>query len=244
MNLYLTGGAVREHLMGRTPKDFDFAVEAESFEDMRQSLVARGLRIWQERPQFVTLRGNWTIPNGSFDFPRDGMTRGSYDVDFTLCRKETMYSDGRHPDTVTPASLHEDLARRDFTMNAIAVSEHGVWYDPFQGRAAIANKMIDTVGNARERFEEDSLRMLRALRFAVTLDFSLSNQVSSALRDPFVLERLTFLPVERVREELHKMFKHDTRGAMVLLCVWFPLVAETIFSHWPNLWLKPTTEER
>lgn len=246
MNLYLAGGAVREHMLGRPAKDFDFAVEAESFDAMLAALKERGVDVKQERPEFVCARGLVAAEKlGSFGglLPRSGVVA----ADFTLCRAEAMYSDKRHPDVVTPTDLRTDLGRRDFTVNAVAVSEHGQYFDAFGGRTDAVNRVLRTVGPAVDRFTEDPLRMLRAVRFAVTCKLHwdwTANGLRNALLDSHVVDLVATLPHERVREELTKALRYDWRATMLLMLLDAPLLGDAVHRYFPNLWLKATTEER
>lgn len=244
MKLYAVGGAVRDHLLGRHSKDLDFAVEAESFETMVQELIETGLRPWQMHPEFVTVRGKMpTNCLGSFG----GLLRGMgpfIDADFTLCRKEGMYHDNRHPSTVTPAGIYTDLSRRDFTMNAIAVTEDGQFIDPHEGRKDVASRVIMCVGNPIDRFEEDPLRILRAIRFAAELEFWIAGCVETAMQDREVLKKLALLPVERIVNELQRAMKVDWAGTMFRLTLGMPEVTHILADSHPRLWFKPTTEIR
>lgn len=243
--LFLTGGAVRDHLLNLPPsKDVDFAVEADSYDAMLTHLKERGLRVWQERPEFVTVRGQLPLrvlgKFGGILAHRDGLT---VDADFTLCREETMYSDHRHPDKVTPADIHTDLKRRDFTVNAIAVHEDGMFLDPWGGVQACRERVLSCVGDANDRFNEDPLRMLRALRFAVTKKLRISTQVRDALRNPDHLHHLRQVPAERMHYELLRAFQHSTDQTLLTLEE-FPFLMLTLFSYSGKLWLKPTLEQR
>lgn len=242
--LYLTGGAVRDHLMKLEPSnDVDFCVEAESYEAMRDWLVARGLRVWQERPEYVTVRGQLPLRVlGKFGGILAARLGDAVDADFTLCRKETMYSDGRHPDTVTPCDVLTDLNRRDFTVNAVAVTENGEFLDPHQGVKACRLGLLSCVGEPEERFDEDPLRMLRAIRFAVTRNLRITSYVDKALRKPELLNRLRLLPVERVHHELARAFQASTHRTLTLL-EQYPFLTLTVFAG-SKLWLKPTLEQR
>lgn len=252
MKLYLTGGTVRNYMLGAPAgKDYDFAVEAPSFEEMRGWLVGRGVRIWQERPEFVTIRGHW--PRAAMDRVRRGTgdfggllsaDDGPIDADFTMCRAEAMYSDRRHPDVVTPADVLTDLSRRDFTVNAMAVSEHGEWIDPHEGQRHAEARMLVCVGDPRERFEEDPLRILRAIRFSVVYGLEMNNDIRSWLRSQWLCNLLSYVPVERVREELAKSFRHDWQMTMMTLAHEVPQVGLSLSRMHPTLWLKPTTEGR
>jgi tRNA nucleotidyltransferase (CCA-adding enzyme) len=231
-NFYIVGGYVRDWVMGVPAKDMDFAVEAESYDEMKRAILARNGKIYLERPEFLTIRGkiDW---NGS-----------PTDADFVLCRKDGYYSDGRHPDSVTPGKLIDDLSRRDFTMNAMAMSEDGKILDPFGGQRDIRAKLIDTVGDAQERFLEDALRMLRALRFKIVKDMTFSYDVHEALKNEVLAKLLTTVSVERMREELFKMFHHNSLESITLLES-YPLVKHAVMTT-KNcaLWFKPTLEPR
>jgi tRNA nucleotidyltransferase (CCA-adding enzyme) len=139
-------------------------------------------------------------------------------ADFVLARKEGDYSDGRRPDRVEAGTLEDDLARRDFTMNAIAKDSHGRLIDPFDGRRDIADRVIRAVGNARDRIVgEDALRGLRALRFAVQKGFTIDHEVAKVLRSVEFRRALRSVSTERQREELEKMFKVDTIHSLWLI---------------------------
>lgn len=246
MKLYLVGGTIRDHLFSKQSADYDFAVEAGSYAEMRAWLLGRGVHIWQERPEFVTVRG--FLPRHTLgDFggllppiPRDRRVN----ADFTLCRAEAMYHDKRHPSVVTPAPLHVDLSRRDFTINAIAVSEEGEWIDPFGGREDALVGHLHCVGDPKDRFAEDPLRMLRALRFAVQYGLEVGADILTAIHDPEIVMGLTEIPHERVREELNKALSEDWYGTVLRLVEEMGLILDILASGVPALWLKATFEDR
>lgn len=254
MKLFLVGGAVRETFLGQPPekiKDYDFAVEAESFEEMVEELKTKyNATIWQARPEFVTVRARASLPYKSFGglvVPRKPRNPESFghvcvDADFTLCRKEAMYHDNRHPSEVTPADIWTDLTRRDFTMNAIAITEDGGLFDPYDGRAHMATRQLHTVGFAENRFEEDPLRMLRALRFSIVHGFKFSAEIEDAFWSK-TLYGLKTLPVERIQSELNRALQHNWWNTMATLTK-YPMLAELLTNHFPRLWFKATTEER
>lgn len=255
MKLYLVGGTVRRHMLGLAATgDLDFAVEAASYEDMVSDLHGRELRVWQERPEFVTVRGQMPVDRllGFGDMVRKdtywpmigGKRRYAVDADFTLCRAEAQYSDRRHPDSVTPCRILEDLSRRDFTVNAVAVREDGTWVDPHGGRADAAWHTLRCVGNTRQRMEEDPLRLLRAVRFSVTEGLEPCDALLDAMNNYSLVELLSTLPHERVREELHKAMRHDWWLTMHTLMSRAPAIGAALQDHFPGLWFKPTTEER
>lgn len=242
---FLTGGTLRNFLLEGARKlgnDADFAVEADSFDAMLDALAVRGVMVWKVDRKMVTVRG--MAPFSMFgDF--DGFVRPKrvgnvgFPADFTLCRAETMYSDKRHPDTVTPTDLHTDLARRDFTVNALAVSEDGVWHDPFGGTLDADGMLLRTVGAARLRFDEDPLRMLRAVRFAVQHDLTFDDDVTACLSTWRGVKDVATLPKERVMDELNKSFAHDWAATMRFLFVQHPHLGFVVSGM--GLKLKATT---
>ena len=132
-------------------------------------------------------------------------------VEITTYRIDGEYKDGRHPDTVSfTGSLRQDLARRDFTVNAIAYNNEEGLIDPFHGRADIEKKIIRTVGNPEKRFKEDALRILRALRFAGTLGFIIHPDTVRAIRNQY--ESLLKVSGERKAVELKKLHIGNIHG--------------------------------
>ena len=161
---YLVGGCVRDMLLGREPKDWDIATSA--------------------LPQDV-LR---LFPDSVYenDFGTVGVKTDSEDpkvkvIEVTTYRVESGYTDKRHPDNVSFAkTIEEDLARRDFTVNAMAMNLKGEIIDPFGGKKDLEAKVIRTVGKPEERFAEDALRLMRAVRFSVQLDTGVVKDLESA----------------------------------------------------------------
>lgn len=187
---YLVGGAVRDVLMGKNPSDYDVATNAE--------------------PQEVTRIFKKVIPTG--------IAHGTVTVHFmkneievTTFRTESDYSDGRHPDNVAfTRNLNEDLSRRDFTMNAIAASlKDGKITDPYDGQKDIKNKIIRTVGNPYERFLEDGLRPIRAIRFSAKLNFKIESETLKSISAPEIIEKTKTISLERFRDELLKLMQAE-----------------------------------
>lgn len=218
---YIVGGYIRDELLGVKSKDIDYAVEAESFADMRNAIVERCGEIYLETPEYFTIRAN---------VPKLGT------CDYVLCRKESDYTDGRRPDRVEVGTLLDDLSRRDFTVNAIARDEAGNYIDPFGGMEDIKDKVLKCVGYARNRFSEDYLRLLRAIRFCVTKNFTLDEEIKDCLEDSTMRSKIKKVSVERVREELYKAFKHNTIYTIELISMFG--LEDVLFSS--GLWLEPT----
>lgn len=179
------GGCIRDSLLGRVPEDWDVATSAPPGEILRRfpgSVPTGGVH------GTVTVRA------------------GKRTVEVTPFRGEGGYSDGRHPDHVTfGVPLEEDLGRRDFTMNAMALDEGGVLIDPYGGWDDLKAGLIRCVGRPERRFEEDGLRILRALRFASGLGMKLEEKTAEGLRQK--RGRLKDLPAERVTGEFTRLLE-------------------------------------
>ena len=226
MKFYEVGGHVRDSFLGLQSKDIDYAVEAESFEEMEAWIRSTHKNVFLVTPEFLTIRAQ----------AQDGKTK-----DYVLCRKDGQYKDGRHPENVEMGTIYDDLARRDFTINAIAQDEEGNILDPFNGREDLKNRILRTVGNPKDRFTEDSLRVIRAIRFASRFSLQIDLETEVQLRSIYWAKPVSLLPVDRIREELHKMFKDSTSRSLEYLNLLHPFTREAI---WSKIWLKPTTEER
>lgn len=183
---YVVGGAVRDHLLGVKPQDIDIATSATT-QEIQKTAEKKGWR---------------TVETGVFFGVVVVVVEGSpYDV--ATFRTETYGADSHRPESVSfAASLFEDLSRRDFTINAMAMDEAGTIIDFFQGRVDLEKGLIRTVGDPRQRFREDALRMFRAARFAAVFGFDIEPGTLSAI--PENLYRVRGLSVERVRDEIDK----------------------------------------
>lgn len=243
-SMYLVGGAVRDKLMGLNAyHDLDFAVEADSFEDMKEFLMREwGVEIFLEIPEFGTIRGRFTAITENGDVRSRyfaDLTLGTIACDFVLCRKDGAYSDGRRPDSTAVGTIYDDLKRRDFTVNAMALMINGTLLDPFGGRSDVKRGKLSSVGTAKERLSEDALRIYRAVRFAVTKDFEIQFELKAAMRNVGVLDKLDNVSAERIREELTKCFKHDTIKTLKLLNDFPELIQHAVDK---GIWLMPTTK--
>ncbi len=180
---YLVGGCVRDMLLEKRPHDWDICTAA---------LPEQVLALFPgSRPTGIR-HGTVTV------------MLGSHQVEVTTFRTEGAYADHRHPDRVSfVGELTEDLGRRDFTMNAIALAADGLLADPYGGVADIREKRIRCVGEPALRFEEDALRMLRALRFSAKLGFTIEINTLLAIQEKAPLA--ASLAAERVRDELEKL---------------------------------------
>ena len=227
IRIFEVGGAVRDSFRGVKSKDLDYAVEAPSYADMREKVIELGAQIYIEHPEFVTIRANWNkIP-----------------CDFTLCRKEGEYLDNRHPSSCEPGTIIEDLARRDFTMNAIAVDTiTQEVIDPFGGIEDIKHGLIKCVGDPFKRFAEDALRIMRAIRFSICMEFDIHSTTHLALFAS--LELLDNISAERIKDELHKMFRHNSMTALKELSKFNRYQLSKMFNERTGIWLEPTMKEK
>lgn len=226
---YLTGGALRDELLGLTPKDYDYVMLAPSFDAMKQALIEQGAKLYVEKPQFLTIRANHP-------------TLGS--VDFACGRGDGIYTDGRHPDSVTlTQDIFEDLERRDFTINAIAKDvETGEMIDPHCGIQDIENKVIRCVGDPTKRFNEDKLRMLRAVRFSVCKGMRIDPETSFAIHNIGYASNFNAVSVERIREELVKMFTSDSYKSMEWLFNVYTRLGDLVKAR--GIWFIPTIKAK
>lgn len=186
---YAVGGCVRDSLLGMTPHDWDICTSAKPEQ----------IKACFDGFQTVDIG----IQHGTVAIVLDHIP---YEV--TTYRIDGEYADNRHPSSVTfTSSLREDLARRDFTVNAIACNAAGEIADPFQGRRDLKNRLIRCVGNPDRRFEEDALRILRALRFASCYRFQIEAKTAAAIhRHAGLLRRIA---VERIQTELSRLLCGD-----------------------------------
>ncbi|AIF43588.1 CCA tRNA nucleotidyltransferase [Virgibacillus sp. SK37] len=193
---YFVGGCVRDYLLGRPIGDVDIATSAKP--EMIQQIFNKVIPVGIEHGTVVVR-----------------YEQESYEV--TTFRIDGIYSDNRRPDEVEFVNkIDEDLARRDFTINALAMSKNGHIIDLFEGRRDLKNKVIRTVGNGYERFSEDPLRIIRALRFTSQLGFTLAPETLVDMKEASHL--VNTLAVERLTNEFSKLFAgNDIRKAVTYM---------------------------
>lgn len=193
---YIAGGAVRDYVSGRAVGDIDIAssLPPSRIQEIFEKVIPVGIE-----------HGTVIVRHRSV----------SYEV--TTFRTESGYEDYRHPDEVTFVSdIRTDLARRDFTMNAMAMDRHGKIIDPFNGKEAIQLQQIEAVGDPCDRFQEDPLRMMRAVRFSSQLCFEVAGKTKEALVQQAPL--LANISMERIADETRKAFAgNGVRKAVELL---------------------------
>jgi poly(A) polymerase/tRNA nucleotidyltransferase (CCA-adding enzyme) len=187
---YIVGGCARDFLRGREPQDWDVTTSAKPAEI--QKVFPKSFY----ENKFLTV----TVMTGS-------KNQRLKEIEITTYRSEAKYGDKRHPDEVKYAkNIEEDLARRDFTVNAMALEIQNTkskMIDPFSGQKDLKNKVIRAVGDPNERFNEDALRMMRAVRFATVLDFTIEPKTAEAIKKNAA--SLAAISQERIRDEFVKI---------------------------------------
>ena len=225
---YAVGGCVRDSLLGRTAHDWDLCTSALPQQVMElfgtEQCIPTGLQ-----------HGTVTIKYGGQLY------------ETTTFRTEGSYTDGRHPDEVQfVPDVREDLARRDFTINAMAYNEAEGLVDPFGGQADLQNGLLRAVGEPQQRFTEDALRILRLYRFAARFGFALDAATARAARQ--LAPHLDCISAERIQEELAKLLAAPQPGAYLepaVLAVVLPeLTPESLTAAKPVVDACPAGEER
>ena len=224
---YAVGGCVRDSLLGRTAHDWDLCTSALPQQVMElfgtEQCIPTGLQ-----------HGTVTIKYGGQLY------------ETTTFRTEGSYTDGRHPDAVQfVPDVREDLARRDFTINAMAYNEAEGLVDPFGGQADLQNGLLRAVGEPQQRFTEDALRILRLYRFAARFGFALDAATARAARQ--LAPHLDCISAERIQEELAKLLAAPQPGAYLepaVLAVVLPeLTPEALTAAKPVVDACPAGEE-
>lgn len=189
---YLVGGCVRDLIIGREPKDWDVTTNANP-----------------EQIQAIFPDSFYTNDFGTVGVLRETDNERLKIIEVTPYRTESAYSDKRRPDAVQFGdSLEEDLARRDFTINAIALDDSkGQVIDPYKGQKDISDKVLRTVRDPNERFEEDALRLMRAVRLVAELGFALDSDTAAAIQTK--AKNLEHVSKERIRDEFTRILNSD-----------------------------------
>ena len=200
---YLVGGSVRDIILNREPNDYDFVTDRSPAEIIAAAEKA-GWKVWKQGIAF-----------GVVNIMLKGTT---YEI--ATMRTETYGADPHRPDRVAfVKDIVNDLSRRDFTINAMAMDKQGRIIDPFGGKDDLKKGIIRCVGQPRQRFHEDPLRILRAARFISKTGFTADPNIATAAKDEKILRRFNLLSVERVRDELEKILlsSFPSRGLRFLV---------------------------
>jgi tRNA nucleotidyltransferase/poly(A) polymerase len=248
---YEVGGKIRDELLGLANKDVDYvAVPTEAcyssihpresqpsparlvFQALKSYLEEQKFEIFLVTPDCYTIRAK---------FPEGYKYQGV--ADFVMARKEVGYIPGTRTPIVEPGNLYDDLSRRDFTVNALAKDpDTGEIIDYFGGKMDLKLKELRTPLEPIKTFDDDPLRILRGIRFAITKNFYFSDDVADAMYAYDYESKMKVVSEERIREELVKCFKANTPRTLLLLMEGYKSLGDYIFTH-TNLWLKPTNEK-
>ena len=236
--IFKVGGCVRDRLLGVDTNDIDFTfvldnldrTVEEGFDIMTKWLEHKEFEIFLSTPDCFTIRAK---------FPKEHKFAGMV-ADFVMARKEVGYIEGTRRPILELGTLEDDLIRRDFTVNAMAEDEDGNLIDLFNGQMDLERMILITPLPPKVTFEDDPLRIIRAIRFSITKGFRLS------YLDYFIYNfdyegKMGVVSIERIREELLKCFKHDTLKTLTILNQ-NPKLRDYIFKN-NILWLKPTFEK-
>jgi tRNA nucleotidyltransferase/poly(A) polymerase len=239
---YEVGGKVRDEILGLKSKDVDYvAVPSDELRNdissphtmfgiLEEYLKQEKFEIFLVTPDCFTIRAK---------FPQGHKYEGV--ADFVMARKEVGYVPGTRTPIVVPGSLYDDLERRDFTLNALAKDEDGNIIDYFNGLEDLKHNILRTPLDCRKTFDDDPLRILRAIRFSITRGFHMSRYVMEEIYIYDYDNKMSVVSTERIREELYKCFKHDTIKTLNSLEEFYRL-RNYIFQK-NILWLKPTLEQ-
>jgi tRNA nucleotidyltransferase/poly(A) polymerase len=239
--MFEVGGKVRDEILGLQSKDVDYVAVPndnlleryknahEMFVVLETYLTNEKFEIFLSTPDCFTVRAK---------FPKDHKYQGV--ADFVMARKEIGYVEGTRTPIVVPGTLKDDLERRDFTVNAMAKDENGDIIDLFNGKMDIERMVLITPLPPKQTFDDDPLRILRAIRFAITKGFSLK-YLDYYINNYDYETKMKVVSSERIREELYKCFKHDTMDTLDTLND-YPTLKRYIFEN-KLMWLKPTMEQ-
>ncbi|MEV0121714.1 CCA tRNA nucleotidyltransferase [Streptomyces sp. NPDC050703] len=232
-SLALVGGSVRDALLGRLGNDLDFTTDARP-EDVLKIVRPWADAVWEVGIAFGTV--------GCQKDARVGDADQSFQIEVTTYRSEAYDRTSRKPEVSYGDSIEEDLVRRDFTVNAMAVAlPEKEFIDPHGGLDDLAERVLRTPGTPEESFSDDPLRMMRAARFAAQLDFEVAPEVVSAMKA--MAERIEIVSAERVRDELNKLIlsRHPRQGLALLVDTG---LAERVLPELPALRLERDEHHR
>lgn len=212
---YIVGGCVRDLILGRTPKDYDITTNASPKETME---------LFKEYK---------TIPTG-IKYGTVTVIINNTPIEVTTFRKEGKYIKNRKPESVEfLSSIEEDLSRRDFTINAMAYNEKSGLIDLFEGRQDLEKGMIRVVGDGKERFKEDAIRILRAYRFVGRYDFKIEEDTLAAIKQN--MHFLNNVAKERIIPEIKEIFESGMDiNKMDFITVLFPVIKECFNTYQNN----------
>lgn len=239
---YEVGGKVRDELLNLTSKDVDYTVVPSDellnsgldilsiFKKLEEYLTIEGFTIFLSTPECYTIRAM---------FPNNHKYSGV--ADFVLARKEIGYIPNTRTPILIPGTLYDDLERRDFTLNALAKDEDGNIIDYFNGMSHLSEGILITPINCEITFNDDPLRILRAIRFSITKGFTIHEDLVKCMVSYDYFTKMHVVSSERIREELFKCFKHNSLKTIYELSK-YPNLLGYCFTY-TDLWLNPTNKK-
>ena len=239
LKLFKVGGCVRDGLLGVHTKDIDFTVVLDDtnqtvdqgWDTMLTFLKDQGFKVFLKTKDCFTVRAM---------FPKGHKHQGLV-ADFVMARKDLGFISGTRKPILQLGTLSDDLMRRDFTLNAMAMDMDGNIIDDWGGQRALQQMTLRTPLDPMTTLMDDPLRLLRALRFSITKGFRIATPLMDAMLQKGLLDKLSeVVSQERMREEVQKMMQHDTVKSLKLLSS-IPGLIEVVFSN--GLWLMPTMKK-
>jgi len=239
---YEVGGKIRDEILGLKSKDVDYVAvpnenllrdyteASDMFKVLSDYLTAGRFEIFLETPDCYTIRAR---------FPEDHKYSGV--ADFVMARKEVGYIPETRIPIIKPGTLYDDLERRDFTLNALAKGDDGKIIDYFNGINDLKQGILRTPLPCKDTFDDDPLRILRAIRFLITKGFTFEANISDEIYSYDYKGKMSVVSTERIREELYKCFEFDTLKTMKILN-YYERLRDYIFTE-TDLRLKPTLEK-
>jgi len=237
--IYEVGGCVRDRILGVDCKDIDFtfvlddknqSVES-GFMSMDLWLRKNGYTVYNSTPRCFTIKAKF--PKGH---KHEGLT-----ADFVMARKEIGYYEGTRRPILELGTLEDDLIRRDFTLNAMALDEDENLIDLFDGVKDLKMGILRTPRPCQLTFDEDPLRILRCERFCITKGFRMTDDIEVAIKNYDYESKMQVVSNERIQDELTKCFKFDTLKTILMLNE-FPELRDYVFNH-TKMWLKPSFQK-
>ncbi len=214
IELHLVGGAVRDLLIGNEPKDYDYSTPNRP-EEVEQAILKAGSHCYSMGKKFGTIGFKYEYEPKNFEF-----------VEITTFRTEFYHPGNRKPLVEFTTNMEDDMSRRDFTINAMTIGSNGELWDKYSGQKDLKNKIIRAVGNPEKRFDEDPLRILRAVRFAAKYNFEIEAETRNCCqkmnwrlldisKERWVIELDKILSNENVKKGLTQLMELDLLKVMI-----------------------------
>jgi tRNA nucleotidyltransferase/poly(A) polymerase len=232
LKLFKVGGCVRDEILGVRSNDIDYSVVVtgltdinDAFQYLNDWLFANDYEIFLSTPECLTVRAR----------------KGREAADFVLARREVGYIPGTRQPIVEVGTLYDDLVRRDFTFNTLAVDENGEKVDMFGGIEDLHNRILRTPLPAMQTFMDDPLRVLRAVRFRIKYGCVWTVDIQKAIENPCLPEMMSVVSTDRIRDELSKAMAVNSFATLKLLSS----LPDALVKVWlgNGLWLMPTTKK-